>query len=226
MSKSRYNVENPDDICEQFGADAMRLYELFMGPLDVGAHWETSGVAGTRRFLDRADRLVRGEATTVVPGTVADKAVDKALHNAIAKVTEAVEALRFNTAISEMMVFVNEASRADAVGTDQLAAFVRILSPFAPHLGEELWRVLGQQTTIADAPWPEVDPSKLVDDTITLIVQVNGKVRGKVELPADASKEQALAAARVDPNVQKHLEGKVMVREIVVPGRLVNLVVK
>ena len=225
MSKSRYNVENPDDICDEYGADAMRLYELFMGPLDVGAMWETSGVAGTRRFLDRADRLVRGEITTVVPGHVDDSGVDKALHHAIAKVTEAVESLRFNTAISEMMIFVNTAAKADKIGTEQLSAFVRILAPFAPHLGEELWEHLGNEGGITYVAFPEVDESKLVEDTITLVVQVNGKVRGKVEIAADATKEQALAAAKADENVQQHLEGKTLRREIVVPGRLVNLVV-
>lgn len=226
MSKSRKNVVNPDDMCAEYGADAMRLYELFMGPLDVGAQWETSGVAGTRRFLDRAWRLVRGESTKVVPGHVAHKGVDKALHTAIAKVGEAIETLRFNTAISDMMIFVNTAMKAEAVGTDQLDAFVRILSPFAPHVAEELWRHLGHDDTIAYAAWPEVDESALVDDTISLVVQVNGKVRGKVEVAADADKATVLAAAKADGNVQQHLEGKNLVREIVVPGRLVNLVVK
>ncbi|MFK7931077.1 MAG: class I tRNA ligase family protein, partial [Myxococcota bacterium] len=225
MSKSRYNVENPDDIAREFGADALRLYELFMGPLDVGAHWETSGVQGTRRFLDRADRLVRGEASTVVPGTVANKAVDKALHGAIKKVSEAVESLRFNTAISEMMIFVNAASKAEKVGTEQLALFVRILAPFAPHLAEELWQVLGHADTITFAPWPKVDESKLVDDRITLIVQVNGKVRGKVEIDAGATKDDTLAAAKAEPAVAALIADKALKREIVIPGRLVNLVI-
>lgn len=225
MSKSRFNVENPNDICEEYGADAMRLYELFMGPLDVGAMWETSGVAGTRRFLDRAHRLVHGEMTTVVEGSVADADLDRALHSAIQRVTDSVESLRFNTAISEMMVFVNVAAKAKEVGTEQLSMFVRILAPFAPHLAEECWAHLGHTETITFAPFPEVDEAKLVRQTITLIVQVNGKMRGKVELAADHSKEQALAAAKSAPNVIAHIDGKTIRREIVVPGRLVNLVV-
>lgn len=226
MSKSRYNVVNPDEMCEVYGADAMRLYELFMGPLDVGAHWETSGVAGTRRFLDRADRLVRGEATEVVSGTVDDAELDRALHSAIKQVSEAVESLRFNTAISDLMIFVNVASKAKKVGNDQLSAFVRILAPFAPHLAEELWSQLGHAPSITEAPWPEHDPAKLVLQTIEIAVQVNGKVRGRVALPAGASREQALEVARAEPNVARSIQGKTTVKEIVVPDRLVNLVVR
>lgn len=226
MSKSRYNVVNPDEMCEVYGADAMRLYELFMGPLDVGAHWETSGVAGTRRFLDRAWRLVRGEATSVVEGHVDDAELDRALHGAIKHVGEAIESLKFNTAISEMMIFVNVASRADRVGTEQLSAFVRILSPFAPHLAEELWEHLGHAPSIVAAPWPTFEPARLVLDTVSLAVQINGKVRGHVELPATADKATVLAAAKAEPSVAEQIAGKSVVREIVVPGRLVNLVVR
>ena len=225
MSKSRYNVENPDDVADEHGADALRLYEVFMGPLDVGAHWETSGVAGTRRFLDRAWRLVRGEATEVVDGAVDDAELDRALHGAIAKVTDAVDSLRFNTAISEMMIFVNTASKAPRVGREQLDAFVRILAPFAPHVAEELWMHLGHEPSVSQADWPAVDPAKLVRDTLTIVVQVNGKVRGKVEIEKDAPREAILEAAKADPNVLQHIEGRTLRREIVVPGRLVNLVV-
>ncbi|MEM6994359.1 MAG: leucine--tRNA ligase [Myxococcota bacterium] len=226
MSKSRSNVENPDDVCESHGADALRLYEVFMGPLDAGAQWETSGVAGTKRFLDRAYRLVSGDVVSVVDGTADDAEVDRALHAAIAKVTDAVESLRFNTAISEMMIFVNVASKAKAIGKEQLDLFVRIVSPFAPHLGEEMWRILGHDGTIADAPWPKADASKLALDTIKLVVQVNGKLRSHVELPKDAAKDTILEAARSDPKVAKYFEGKTVAREIVVPGRLVNFVVR
>lgn len=226
MSKSRYNVENPDDVCESHGADALRLYEVFMGPLDTGAQWETSGVAGTRRFLDRAFRLVQGEVVPVVAGTVDDAQLDRALHAAIAKVSDAVQSLRFNTAISEMMIFINVASKAKAIGKDQLDLFVRIVSPFAPHLGEEMWRVLGHDSTIADAAWPEADTSKLAMDTVKVVVQVNGKLRSHLELAKDATKEAILEAARADPKVSKYFEGKTIAREIVVPGRLVNFVVR
>jgi len=226
MSKSRLNVENPDDMCDLHGADAVRLYELFMGPLDVGAQWETSGVAGTRRFLDRAHRLVLGEAAQVVDGVVDDPGLERALHSAIKTVSESIESLRFNTAISEMMIFVNTAIKLGRVGREQLAAFVRVLAPFAPHLGEELWRALGGQGSVGAAPWPAHDEARLVLATVSLAVQVNGKVRGRVELPADADEATALATAKADPNVARYLEGKRLVREIVVAGRLVNLVAK
>jgi len=240
MSKSRYNVTNPDDMCAKFGADSMRLYELFMGPLEDGGMWEDAGVAGTRRFLDRAWRLIvdsevegEGEAevrTTTLSSKITDagtgdKAVERALHSAIKKVTEAVESLKFNTAVAEMMIFVNEATRADGLSRAQADAFVRLLGPFAPHLAEELWRYLGHKDTITYAPFPEYDEAALVVDTVTLVVQVNGKVRGKIEVAADVSEADALVAAKADPNVQKFLEGKTLRREIVVPGRLVNLVV-
>jgi leucyl-tRNA synthetase len=229
MSKSRYNVTNPDDMCEQFGADSMRLYELFMGPLEDGAFWEDSGVAGTRRFLDRVWRLVVDPHTgerpgKLVAGSVENKALDKALHGAIKKVTEATASMRFNTAISEMMIFSNEATKADRVGEDQVASFLRVLAPFAPHIAEELWQRLGHNTSITAESWPSFDEAKLVDDMIQLAVQVNGKVRGVLDVAADAGKEQILEAARAMPNVLRHLEGKTTRREIVVPGRLVNFV--
>jgi leucyl-tRNA synthetase len=222
MSKSRYNVTNPDDVCRDQGADALRLYELFMGPLQDGALWEDAGVAGTRRFLDKAWRLVvelpRDES-------VADRGLDRALHSAIKKVTEAVSTLRFNTAISEMMIFVNEALKLGRARTDQLEAFVRILSPFAPHIGEELWERLGHSETISRAEWPAFDEAKLALDTIAIAVQVNGKLRGQIEVPVDADKAAILAAAKAEPGVAKHLEGTTIKREVYVPGRLVNLVV-
>ncbi len=230
MSKSRYNVVNPDDMCREFGADAMRLYELFMGPLEDGAIWETAGVSGTRRFLDRVWRLVvdlhSGErASGLVDGTVADRDLERALHGAIKKVTESVASLRFNTAISEMMIFVNEATKAERVGVAQIEALLKILSPFAPHLCEELYARLGHTEGLAYAPWPTWDESKLTVDTITVAVQVNGKVRGQIEVAVDADQATVLAAAKADENVARYLAGGALRREIYVAGRLVNLVV-
>ncbi|GAB4526937.1 MAG: leucine--tRNA ligase [Haliangiales bacterium] len=229
MSKSKYNVVNPDDMCTEYGADALRLYELFMGPLEDGCEWETSGVAGTRRFLDRVWRLVvdpdsDGPSAKLTDDAVENRALERALHAAIKKVTDSVESLRFNTAISEMMVFSNEATKADAVPRAWLGSFVRVLAPFAPHLCEELWRRLGHADSVTAAPWPSYDEDKLALDTITLAVQVNGKLRGTIEVPADIGKDQALAAAKADDNVAKFLTGKTLRREIFVPGRLVNLV--
>ncbi len=229
MSKSRYNVTNPDDMCREHGADALRLYELFMGPLEEGGMWEDAGVAGTRRFLDRVWRLVvardGGRAPGLVDGAVDDRELDFALHTAIRNVTDAVETLKFNTAIADMMVFVNHATRLGRVGTEQMSAFVRILAPFAPHIAEELWERLGHAPSITTAPWPEVDPSKLVVDTVTLAVQVNGKRRAEIAVPAGADRAEILAAARADEAVARWLDGKEIRREIVVPGRLVNFVV-
>ena len=221
MSKSKYNVVNPDDMCDEFGADAMRLYELFIGPLEDGPEWATEGVSGCRRFLDRTWRL----ADKLVDGTVENKELERALHAAIKKVTESIENLRMNTAISEMMVFVNEATKADAVPRAWFETFVTILAPFAPHLGEELWERLGHAGSLAYAPWPAFDEAKLRRDTITIAVQVSGKMRGTVEVAADASDADVIAAAKAEEKVQPFLAGKAIKREIYVKGRLVNLVV-
>jgi leucyl-tRNA synthetase len=231
MSKSRYNVVNPDDMCAEYGADAMRLYELFMGPLEDGVEWETSGVAGTRRFLDRVWRLLVDVETDTLTTKVSEdaptdnKELERALHAAIKKVTQAVTDLRFNTAIAEMMVFVNEATKATSVPRAWFEMFVKILSPFAPHVAEELWQRLGHAKSIAYEPWPAYDESKLARDTITIAVQVSGKVRGQIEVPVDATEQAILAAAKADEKVQSFIAGKAIKREIYVKGRLVNLVV-
>ncbi len=240
MSKSRYNVVNPDDMCREYGADALRLYELFMGPLEDGNDWDTGGVAGTRRFLDRVWRIAVDPKTGAVGGKLADGAPDsaapnvpgaadepaleRALHAAIKKVTEGVEQLRFNTAIAEMMVFVNEATKAKAVPRAWFEAFLRVLSPFAPHLCEELWQALGHQEGLVFASWPSYDPKKLEVTTIQLAVQIAGKMRGTIEVPADVTEQAAIAAAKADEKIARYLEGKTIRREIYVPGRLVNLV--
>jgi len=233
MSKSRYNTVDPTGMCEQYGADALRLYELFMGPLEEGSDWDTTGVAGTRRFLDRLWRLVvetdtdgndTGRLNPKLSDAGGDRALERALHSAIKRVTEAVELLRFNTAISEMMVFVNEATRAEAVPRAWMETFVQVLSPFAPHLCEELWHRLGHAESLAHAPWPAYDERALAVDTITIAVQVAGKTRGTIDVPADVSESAAIAAAKADPKIARHLEGKTIRREIYVPGRLVNLV--
>jgi len=191
-------------------------------------------VAGTRRFLDRVWRLVvetdvDGNDTgrvnpKLAAGGEGDRDVKRSLHAAIKKVTEAVEHLRFNTAISEMMVFVNEATRAAAVPREWMETFLKVLSPFAPHLGEELWERLGHADSLAYEPWPEHDEAALAVDTITLAVQIAGKMRGTIEVPADVSEKAAIEAAKADPKIARYLEGKTIRREIYVPGRLVNLV--
>ena len=231
MSKSRYNVVNPDDMAAEYGADAMRMYELFMGPLEDGVEWKTDGVAGTRRFLDRAWRLlVDPETDTLTSKVSADapatnKELERALHVAIKHVTQAVTDLRFNTAISKMMELVNVATSTPAIPREWFEMFVKILSPFAPHVAEELWQRLGHRGSIAYQPWPAYDDGKIALDVIPIAVQVNGKMRSQIEVPADAAEAVVLAAAKADEKVQSFIAGKPIKREIYVKGRLVNLVV-
>lgn len=231
MSKSRYNVVNPDDMCAEYGADAMRLYELFMGPLEDGTEWETAGVVGTRRFLDRVWRLLVDVETDTLATKVSEdaptdnKELERALHAAIKKVTQAVTDLRFNTAIAEMMVFVNEATKATAVPREWFEMFVKILSPFAPHIAEEMWQRLGHRSSIAYAPWPVHDESKLARNTMVIGIQVSGKLRGQIEVPVDATEASILAAAKAEDKVRAFIGDKPIKREIYVKGRLVNLVV-
>lgn len=234
MSKSLKNVENPDDIIADWGADTMRLYEMFMGPLEASTPWNPEDLPGVHRFLQRTWRIFVpdgeiGEVATVHPHLLAEKAPDpaleKALHKAIAKVGDDLERMQFNTAISAMMVFVNEVTKkVDAMSRCQAERFVRILAPFAPHLGEELWRRLGHETSVALESWPDYDAKMLVENEVELAVQILGKVRAKVVVAHDASKDSILAAAR--DAVMEHLEGKTIQKEIVVPGRLVNFVAK
>jgi leucyl-tRNA synthetase len=231
MSKSRYNVVNPDDMAAEYGADAMRLYELFMGPLEDGVEWETSGVSGTRRFLDRVWRLLVDPETDALAGKVSEDAptgnreLERALHAAIKKVTLSIGDLRFNTAIAEMMVFVNEATKATAIPRAWFEMFVKILSSFAPHVAEELWQRLGHTRTIAYEPWPAHDEAKLARDVMVIAVQVGGKLRGQIEVAPDASEPDILAAAQADAKVQSCIAGKPVKKAIYVKGRLVNLVV-
>ena len=234
MSKSRGNVVNPDDVVREYGADSLRLYEMFMGPLEQVKPWSTRGVEGVARFLARAWRLYVGETregdavpegaprVTEREATAAERT---ALHRMLAKVSEDVEAMRFNTAISAMMEFVNAATAWADLPREAAEAFALALAPFAPHLAEELWHRLGHAESLAYAPWPEADARYLVSDTVEVAVQVGGKLRGTVTVAADAAKDDVLAAARAHENVAKYLDGATVRKEIVVPGRLVNFVV-
>jgi leucyl-tRNA synthetase len=232
MSKSRGNVVNPDEVVEQFGADAFRLYEMFLGPLEQVKPWSSRGVEGTYRFLNRSWRLITG-GSDFDSNTLSDKIGNhpadaeqlRLLHTTLKKVTEDIEALRFNTAIASMMEFTNAASRWDQLPQEIVEQFVLILSPFAPHLAEELWQRLGHTESLAFAPWPQVEDRYLVTASINIAVQVNGKLRANIEIPADADQESALARARTDINVSRHLEGVTIRREIYVPGRIINFVV-
>ncbi len=228
MSKSRGNVVNPDDIVERYGADAMRLYEMFMGPLEVTKPWQTNGLVGMRRFLERVWRLYVDEETGGIATTIGveeDEAMRRCVHRTVKKVTEDIEAMRFNTAISAMIEMINDAWRRGGLSRESAETFVLLLSPFAPHVAEELWHRLGHAESLAWERWPEYDPALVVEDTVTLSVQVNGRVRGEITVARDADREAVLEAARAVENVRRHLEGRTIRREIVVPGRIVNFVV-
>ena len=220
MAKSRGNVINPDDVVKAHGADALRCYEMFMGPLESVKPWQTSGIDGVRRFLDRAFLAVTGPL-----GDACDDETRRLLHKTIKKVTEDIEALRFNTAISAMMILVNRLREIETVPREAAEAFTLILSPFAPHLGEELWQRLGHAESLAHAPWPTYDAALVVDDVVDIGVQVNGKARGSVRLARDASQETALDEARKEPRIAQYLEGKTPKKVIYVPGKILNVIV-
>jgi leucyl-tRNA synthetase len=231
MSKSKYNVFSPDDVIDQYGADAMRLYELFMGPLEQVKPWQMSGVEGVSRFLHRVWRLVvddrSGEPSprlSDAPGA-SEPALWRALHVTLQKVTQDTEAMRFNTAIAQMMTFVNDATASATLPREIVDAFLRALAPYAPHITEELWSKLGARGFIAHASWPAYDAELCVEDVVTLIVQVNGKLRDRIEVPRDADAAALETIARSAPGAAKALAGKEPKKVIVVPGRLVNIVV-
>ena len=225
MSKSRGNVVNPDEIMDQFGADAVRLYEMFMGPLEAVKPWSTRGVEGVTRFLERAWRLMvneEGRLSSTVVGTVPTLEHQRLLHQTIKKVTEDIETLRFNTAISQMMVFTNEMTKAEQRSRALLKPFVLILAPFAPHLAEELWKVLGHQPSVSQQPWPVFDPILTVSDRLTIPIQVNGKLRTKLDVGADATREQVEGLARAQ--IAEWLQGKEPKKIVYVEKKLMNFV--
>ena len=233
MSKSLKNVVNPDDVVRDYGADSLRLYEMFMGPLQAVKPWSTKGVEGVFRFLKRANRLVTETAVADRPMT---KAEAKSLNTMVKKVGDDLEALAFNTGISAMMVFVNEAEEfkkgngasggSEPLPRAFLETFVLCLAPFAPHLGEELWQFLGHDRTLAYEPWPVYDPAALAEDEVEIPVQVMGKLRGRIRVPVAATPDEMRAVAETSPDVAKFLEGKTVVKVIAVPKRMVNFVVK
>ncbi|MGM0202639.1 leucine--tRNA ligase [Enterococcus sp. AZ149] len=226
MSKSRGNVVNPDDVVNQYGADTLRLYEMFMGPLDASIAWNENGLEGSRKFLDRVWRLIVDENGKMRDRitTFNDGKLSKVYHQTVKKVTEDYEQLHFNTAISQLMVFVNEAYKADALPYEYVEGFVQLLAPIAPHIGEELWSILGNDNGISYVPWPTYDESALVEDEIEVVFQVNGKVRAKAMVPADAEKAVLEQLAQENELVQEQLQGKTIRKVIVVPNKLVNIV--
>ncbi|WP_456277932.1 leucine--tRNA ligase [Bacillus sp. AK128] len=226
MSKSKGNVVNPDDIIKSHGADTLRLYEMFMGPLEASIAWSTNGLDGSRRFLDRVWRLFveeNGQLNSKITESTST-GLEKAYHQTVKKVTEDYEGLRFNTAISQMMVFVNEAYKATELPKEYVEGFVKLLSPVAPHVAEELWEKLGHSDTITYATWPTFDESKLVENEVEIVVQVNGKLRTKLLVPTTASKEELENIAMSEDSVKESIEGKTVRKVVVVPGKLVNIV--
>jgi leucyl-tRNA synthetase len=232
MSKSRGNVVNPDDIIGAYGADAFRCYEMFMGPLEQMKPWSTAGVEGISRFLARVWRLVLEENQAgewvrhaQLSHDEPDKGQRKVLHATIKKVSEDIESLSFNTAIAQMMVFVNAFTGSEKRPVSALKTFLQLLNPFAPHITEELWERLELPGTLANQPWPSFDPAALVEDELELVVQINGKVRDKLVVARDATSAAVEAAALASPKAQEWTAGKTIRKVIVVPGRLVNIVV-
>lgn len=221
MSKSLGNVVDPNDVVDQYGADTLRTYVLFMGDYGSAAPWSDTSVKGCRRFLDRTAAL-----TDMIKGTGVTPALESAFHKTIKKVTGDIDSMKFNTAIASLMALLNDIYDEGSLTKDELIIFVKLLCPFAPHLCEEMWQHLGGKGLASLAAWPEYDESKTVDESVEIAVQVNGKLRSTIVIPADADKEKAVALARADEKVASMTDGKTTVKEIYVPGKLVNIVVK
>jgi leucyl-tRNA synthetase len=229
MSKSRFNVVSPDDVVADYGADAVRLYEMFMGPLDAAKPWQMAGVSGVRRFLDRAWRIVCGEDDALHPAVRdAEAAADllRIRHSTVGAVTEDIEALRLNTAVARLMEMANALTAAAGRPREVVETFVLLLAPFAPHIAEELWGKLGHDGTLAYAPWPRFDPALAQAESQEYVVQVNGKLRHRFQAEAGLDAEALVAAARAEPHVLALLDAKTVVREVAIPGRLVNFVLR
>ena len=232
MSKSRGNVVNPDKIVREFGADALRLYEMFMGPLEATKPWSTSGVGGVRSFLDRCWRLVVDEGAEdiqLAPQVTDKEPTDEQMrvaHRMLDKVTSDIESLSFNTAIAKMMEFVNFATPLQERPREMLSLFVSVLSPFAPHLAEELWIVLGNKSPVSLAAWPPVEERWLQDDILEIPVQVQGKLRARITVATGTDAAGLEAAAVAEPKIAAILAGKTVVKVVAVPGRMVNFVLK
>ncbi|MBE6695280.1 MAG: leucine--tRNA ligase [Ruminococcaceae bacterium] len=221
MSKSRGNVVNPDDIVNEYGADTMRLYEMFIGDFEKSAPWNPQSIKGCKRFLDR----VAGLLDIVKDGDITD-ALDKPLNKLIKKVGEDIDDMKFNTAIAALMTFINTVYDNGSITKAELGIFCRLLSPFAPHLAEEVWSEIGNTTLVSIEKWPEYDEKKIVDDTIEIAMQLNGKFRGTVTVESEISKDELLAKVKADERIAPAIDGKTIVKEIVVPKKLVNIVVK
>lgn len=229
MSKSRGNVVNPDDVVNSHGADTLRVYEMFMGPLEASKPWNTEGLDGAHRFLNRVWRLVmndEGKLNDHIQNVEGEPSFKRVWHTTIKKVTEDIENLRFNTAISQLMVFVNEAYKQSVLPKGAVEDFVKLLSPFAPHIAEEMWEALGHKDTIAYEPWPQYDPALLTDETVEVVVQIKGKIKARLTVPVDLSQEELKEQALAHERIKDELADKTVTKVIVVPNKLVNIVTK
>jgi len=222
MSKSRGNVVNPDGVIDEHGTDALRVYEMFMGPLEQMKPWQTSGIHGVRRFLDRFEALATKELD---PGPM-DPATAKVVHQTVKKVSDDIDALRLNTAVSAMMILVNHLAGLPRPPREGVEKLLLCLAPFAPHLAEEVWVRLGHEPSIANAPWPTYDPALCVETNVEIGVQVSGKVRGRITLAVDAPEDEAKRTALADPNVAKFVEGKSLAKVVYIPGKILNFIVR
>ena len=228
MSKRYGNVVNPNDVIEKVGADALRIYEMFMGPIEQSKPWNTTSLEGSFRFVKRIWRLYFDENDNLRESITDDQPDDETnrlLHKSIDKITRDTEALQFNTAISQMMIFVNEMTKKESLPRQAMEAFAIMLGPYAPHLSEELWEALGHDGGITRVPYPTVEESWLVEDSLTIPVQVNGKVRAKLEVPADILEDAILELAQADERVAAFIEGKQIRKLLYIPGRLVTIAV-
>ena len=226
MSKSRGNVVNPDDVINEYGADTLRLYEMFMGPLEASLPWNAKGLEGSRKFLDRVWRFYNSEEYQARFTDENDGSLDKVYNQTVKKVTNDYDNLAFNTAIAQMMIFMNDAYKAEKVYKPYMEGFIKLLSPICPHIAEEIWADLGHDNTIAYESWPTYDESKLTSDTLNLVVQVNGKLRDKIEVAVDADNDSIIATALASEKVKAFTDGHQVIKTIVVPKKLVNIVVK
>lgn len=229
MSKSKGNVVNPDDIVKSHGADTLRVYEMFMGPLDASIAWSTNGLDGSRRFLDRIYRLLIDTETNKPNAKVVEKennALETSYNLTVKKVTNDIENMQFNTAISQLMIFVNDCNKAEYIPKKYALGFIKLLAPFAPHISEEMWQIYGHDKTLSYEPWPTYDENKLINDTVEIVVQILGKVKEKMILKKDLSKEELEEKVLSSEKVKKLINNKKIVKIIVVPNRLVNLVIK
>ena len=223
MSKSKGNVINPDDVINEYGADALRLYEMFMGPIEASKPWDEKGIEGSKKFIDRVWRVF------IESDKVQNKEnpnLEKEYNYTIKKVTEDYENMSFNTAIAQMMIFINAAFKEEIIPIKMVEGFIKVLNPIAPHITEEIWNKLGHEDTISYEKWPEYDESKIVDDKVNLAVQINGKLRDLIEINMDENQEKVKEIVHKSEKVASYIEGHEIVKEIYVKNKIYNIVIK